>query len=202
MNDKNLTLNVFAVGSEFVMPYIRRQMPSVVVREVRDVALADVAVVTPENEARYAFPSKTAVLVCPNIVGTGMTGLPMALARRIARGSYYHLPDNDARLSTIHAADVARAVELAVGSPGRYIVTDGADPTFHDFSEALAFRINHKRILTLSSKWVRWIISPSLRRLITSDAVVDGSAFAMKFNFQPTPVTDYLRTHIYDEESL
>ena len=110
--------------------------------------------------------------------------------------------DNEARLSTIHAVDVAQAVRLSLGSGVHLAVTDGAEPTFHDFAEALAWRINQKRILTLNSKWVNWIINPRLRRIITTDAVVDGHDFSAGFDFHPTPVTEYLCTHVYDDESL
>lgn len=199
-------LRVYAPGREFIIPYIAREMPDCAVEAVSDVAVCDVAVVEP-SYSLAGLPEGTTVLVCPNIVGTGMTGLPMELARRIARGSFYHLEGNEARLSTIHAADVAKAVHLSHGNGGRYLVTDGADPAFRDFAEALAWRLNHKRILTLSSRWVRWIISPALRRIITKDATVraDGTAlrsFADEFDFHPVPVTEYLRTHVYDEKSL
>ncbi len=41
-----------------------------------------------------------------------------------------------------------------------------------------------------------------LRRAITDDTTFDGSAFASDFNFKPNSVTEYLRTHVYDDESL
>lgn len=192
-------MKIFAPSHSFVLPYIVRELPDEDIMLVENPAEAHIAIMNPSEQAPEGVAT---VLFCPNIVGTGMTGLPMEFARRIARGSFYHLGSNDARLSTIHASDVAKAVRLAFGTPGQFTVTDGNDPTFHDFAEALAWRINHKRILTLNSKWVNWIISPALKKIITTDAVVDGSEFAKRFDFHPIPVTEYLRTHVYDEESL
>lgn len=201
-NREKMQLGIFAPGREFILPYLSRELPDYEVIGVDDASRADVAVLNPGDCLPEGLRESATVLFCPNIVGTGMTGLPMELAKRIARGSYYHLGGNDAQLSTIHAADVAKAVAISFGSGVRAVVSDGADPTFHDFAEALAWRINHKRILTLNSKWVNWIISPQLRRIITTDAVVDGHEFAERFKFSPTPVTEYLRTHVYDDESL
>lgn len=201
MNKNIPVLHVYAPRREFVLPYIAREIPDMDVVAADSRGDCQVAVIEPGDDSA-GFAPDAVVLRCPNIVGTGMKGLPMELARRIARGSFYHLPGNEARLSTIHATDVAKAVRVSLGSPGVYTVTDGADPTFHDYAEALAWRINHKRILSLNSRWVRWIISPELKRLITVDQVVDGSEFASRFDFQPIPVTEYLRTHVYDDESL
>lgn len=201
MADNLKTIKIFARGLEFVMPYIVRELTDYNVEPADNPAESDIAIISPGQDTE-TLPQDAAVLVCPNIVGTGMNGLPMELARRIARGAYYHLGNNAARLSTIHATDVAKAVRLVIGKAGKYTVTDGVDPTFHDFAEALAHRLNHKRILTLNSKWVNWIISPALRIIITKDMTYDGSEFASEFDFHPTPVTEYLRTHVYDDESL
>ncbi len=48
----------------------------------------------------------------------------------------------------------------------------------------------------------RMMIPKQIRSIITTDRTFDGTEFAEKFNFHPTPVTEYLRTHVYDEESL
>lgn len=194
-------MKIYAPNRKFILPYIQREMPDCDISLSSNPADCDVAILNPGDSTEQISPNST-VLFCPNIVGTGMTGLPMDFAQRIARGSFYHLGNNEARLSTIHATDVAKAVRLSAGAPGQFTVTDCADPTYRDFAEALAWRINHKRILTLNSRWVNWIISPSLRRIITTDSVVDGNEFARQFGFEPTPVTQYLRTHVYDDESL
>lgn len=192
-------MRIYIPHREFVIPYIARRLPDENIELAARPDESDIAIISPDEKVPECVAT---VLVCPNIVGTGMTGLPMTIARHIARGSFYHLGGNEARLSTIHATDVARAVELVKDIPGQFTATDCDDPTYHDFAEALAWRINHKRILSLNSRWVRWIISPQLRRLITDDRRVDGSEFSGRFDFRPTPVVEYLRNHVYDDESL
>lgn len=48
------------------------------------------------------------------IVGTGMTGVPMALLKAIDRGVYFHVKGADANCAIVHAADLAAAV-VALG---------------------------------------------------------------------------------------
>lgn len=197
----NKKLKVYLPERRFLMPYLQRELPDYEISIVDTPAQCRAAIVEPQTDTDN-FGADTVVLRCPNIVGTGMTGLPMMIARRIANGSFYHLGQNDARLSTIHASDVAVALAMAIDSPGIYTATDCNDPTFHDFAEALAHRLNGKRILTLNSRWINWIISPALKKTITRTQIYDGTEFCRKFNFSPHPVVDYLRTHIYDDESL
>jgi len=191
-------LRIDAPGREFVLPYIVRELSGY---DVVSDGEADQCVAIREP-GTLDCAAEVPVIVCTNIVGTGMTGFPMELARRIANGTYYHIADNEARLSTVHAVDVARAVALVIGKPGVYVLTDGENPTYTDFAEALAWRIKQKRILTLKRSWARWLMSSKLRRKITSDCVIDGSAFMEQFGFKPSRVTEYLRTHVYDDESL
>lgn len=198
-NTERLKLRVIAPGLEFLLPYIARQLPRY---EVITDGEADKVVEIAEPEGTPSTGSNHPVLICPNIVGTGMTGFPMVIARKIANGMYLHIEGYSSRLSTIHAVDVAKAVELVLDHPGKYVITDGENPTIHDFAEALAWRIGQKRILTVKPSWAKWLIKKSWREKITTDATVDGSEFAKTFNFKPTAVTQYLRTHIYDDESL
>ncbi len=201
MKPKMPTVHVCAPAREFILPYIDRELSGWYER-VDDPAAADfrVAVISPGDELPQGFPAGGTVLECPNIVGTGMTGLPMEIARRIAGGTYFHILGNDARLSTIHASDVARAVYLSIGSGRRITLTDGADPTFIDFADALAHRINDKRILTVKPLWARFLMRAGLRRMVTTDAVV--YRVSSLEGFTPTPVVEYLHTHVYDDESL
>lgn len=201
MKPKMPTVHVCAPAREFILPYIDREFFGWYQR-VDDPSVADfhVAVINPDDDLPHGFPAGGTVLECPNIVGTGMTGLPMDIASCIASGTYYHISGNNSRLSTIHASDVARAVYLTVGSGRRMTLTDGADPTFIDFAEALACRINDKRILTLKPFWAMLLMSPRLRRAVTSDAVV--RQVSRIEGFIPTPVVEYLHNHVYDDESL
>ncbi len=153
---------------------------------------------------------KPVILRCANTVGTGMTGYPRKLAESIARGMFFHFPANDARVSVVHAADVAALVAaLARGEavPQRevYIVTDGDNPTLHDFANALAFRMNDKRISNLSTWGQRLagrVFYGSDYRRYTTTLTFDGSDAVRDLGFCPTPVVRYLREHKYDENSL
>lgn len=195
------TVHVSAPVREFILPYIDREF-SGWYKRVADPAAADyhVAVISPGDALPHDFPAGGTVLECPNIVGTGMTGLPMDIAASIARGTYYHIRGNDSRLSTIHASDVARAVCLTAGTGRRFTLTDGADPSFVDFAEALAHRINNKRILTVKPLLAMFLMGPRLRRAVTTDAV--ARQVSTLVGFTPTPVVEYLHTHVYDDESL
>ncbi|MDE6085139.1 MAG: NAD-dependent epimerase/dehydratase family protein, partial [Muribaculaceae bacterium] len=80
------------------------------------------------------------------VIGTGMGGEMRALVNSIYRGTYRHVNGNEARVSVIHAIDVARAARMAAGKHGVWIITDGTDPLRRDLVEALAWRLRHKRV--------------------------------------------------------
>lgn len=150
------------------------------------------------------------VLRCAPVVGTGMDGFVRNLASDIWRGIFFHFPGNDTRMSVVHATDVAAAIrKIAEGADvahGTVLnLTDGANPTLHDLAEALAFRMNEKRISTLSTRPQqmigRWLYGPKYRAW-TTERTFDGSAACRILGLTPTPVCDYLRTHTYDETSL
>lgn len=197
--DKAKKLYIYAPEGEFLRPYIERELPDYELVDSADGADYTCAIIHLETPA----PADCAmVLRCPYIVGTGMTGIPMTFARRIDRGTFCHIKGNEARISLIHAVDVAVAVRLTLGQSGEYIITDGCSHTIHDFAEALARRINQKRILTLNHFWARWLMGLDMMKFIITDHIADGSVFAERFNFQPNNVCEYLRTHVYDDESL
>lgn len=136
-------------------------------------------------------------LICPEIIGTGMTGLPMRIARGIYRGTYTLIADNATRLSVVHALDVADAAALAAGTQGSFTITDGDDPTINDLSDALAYRISAKRLFSLPV-WASkiWLGSKMFGKLTTDNVIAD--TFRLQFpDFSPRKVTHYLRTHDY-----
>ena len=196
-------LKIIAPGIEFLLPYVERQLPDYDVTADEAVDCDVATYITDDPEAGFSDKAAQApVLVCPNIVGTGMHGLPMEMAVRINRGTYFHIKDKSAKLSTVHATDVARAVALTLGRPGRYVVTDGTTPTYDDLAEAIAVRLGHKRIFTLKERWARFIMSSRLVDIVTTDNVVEPGEGEAVEGLVPTPVTEYLRTHVYDDESL
>lgn len=150
------------------------------------------------------------ILRCAPIVGTGMTGFMHQLAAAIWRGTFFHFPGNDARISAVHATDVAKAVRLWTEketlSPAIYNLTDGEHPTIHDLAEALAYRMKNKRISNLSTRFqqiaAKLIYGQKRFSAYTTSRTLDSRAVESAFDFKPTPVCSYLRTHVYDEASL
>lgn len=152
------------------------------------------------------------ILRCPDIICTGMTGFGQTLARAVWRGTFFHFPANEARRSVVHATDIARVVAKAAagGLPHRgvniYNISDGVDPTIHDLAEAFAFRMSNKRISTMSTRPQQWLLRLAYGKrrtnLYTTSSLVDSSALRLDMAFAPTDVCNYLRTHLYDENSL
>ncbi len=152
---------------------------------------------------------RTIILRCPNVIGTAMTGFPRELAESIFRGTFFHFKGNEARVSAVHAADVAAAIAALAEMPtaeGIYNISDGENPTLHDLAEAIAFRMNNKRISTLSTKGQLWfgrlIYGKKRYSTYTTSRTFDCSRLCRTIDYRPTPTTEYLRTHVYDENSL
>lgn len=152
--------------------------------------------------------SRRYILRCAPIIGTGMTGDMRHLAEEIYRGIFFHFPGNEARKSVVHASDVARAAKFLIDNDiaaGVYNLTDGADPTLHDIAEALAYRMENKRISNISTRPQQWIArliyGKSRYTRYTSDQIY-SSALIRGLGFEPTDTCQYLHTHIYDQESL
>lgn len=160
-----------------------------------------------------AMPSENAAMrfVLPVVIGTGMKGSALDMARSINRGTYYHVKgDDDRRAHVIHAVDVARAIGLAVAvdcRAGTYFLTDGRNPLVSEIAEGLAHRLGQKRIYTLSPKWFRFMNKMGLAKKIEfspmemcrpampllSDAV-DG--------WNPVDTVEYLKTHDYGNDDF
>ena len=152
---------------------------------------------------------RTVILRCPNVIGTAMTGFPRELAESIFRGTFFHIKGNEAPEGAVHAADVAAAIAALAEMPtaeGIYNISDGENPKLHDLAEAIAFRMNNKRISTLSTKGQLWlgrlIYGKKRYRAYTTSRTFDCSRLCRTIDYRPTPTTEYLRTHVYDENSL
>ncbi len=153
------------------------------------------------------------ILRSPAIVGTGMRGMLRRLVNSIYRGNYHHIDDETARLSVVHAVDVAHAMVLLQGIAGTFNITDGVNPSRHDLIEALACRIGNKRVYTLRAKRARLFarvcefipLSGYGRKSLAEryrTLTFDNSRLMRAIDMKPTPVTDYLKTHDYDSYSL
>lgn len=170
---------------------------------------------SPLREAEKAFMSKAHqagcrafILRCAPIVCTGMQGRARRLLNDIYRGVFFHLPGNEARLSVVHGTDVAAAAAFLTSSDGEggtFNLTDADHPTIDDLAEALAYRLDNKRISTVSTKPQQWFarLVYGGRRLddytvsaLVSSAKIEGMGFA------PQAVCSYLPNHVYDDASL
>ncbi|MCM1518760.1 MAG: NAD-dependent epimerase/dehydratase family protein [Pseudoflavonifractor sp.] len=147
------------------------------------------------------------------IIGTGMNGSAAAMARGIDRGYYFHIKDNEARRSVIHAADVAIAARLTAPIGGIYNLSDGVHPTVHDLAEAIAHRLGDKRIMTLPRRTVDMVarlgdcipllpLSTARLRQLTETLTVSNAAIRRATPLEPRDVVSYLTTHDYDQATL
>ena len=229
---------LYAPERAFVEPYMRRAMPGcefvsspadadccVMLSSVDVYSLQEGTLIAEDSpvdeqsdwhtlESRFrsecAAASKAPVVLrCADIIGTGMTGWPRELTGKIWKGYLMHFAGNDARVSVVHATDVAQAVAALVKGGAQeavYNVTDGANPMFRELVDSLAFRMREKHVSTLSTKGQLWfgriLYGRRLYRRFTTQRTFDCSALCRDVDYRPTPVTEYLRTHVYDESSL
>ena len=145
---------------------------------------------------------RATILRLPHVVATGMDGYPRRIVNGILRGTFMHIEGNDSRLSVVHGVDVALAVRLTLGSGQELNVTDGEAPSLHDLAESLAFRLNQKRIFRLKPSWARWCMTKAARARHATTLTFSSEKIQKEFGFNPRLVTEYLRTHVYDNESL
>lgn len=164
------------------------------------------------DEAMFAEYCRRHALPClilrpANIVGTGMTGLPMRMARGVARGTLMHIGGNSANISVVHAMDVARLSVEMQSAPGIYNVTDGTDTTVDAFIEALAHRIKDKNVGTLRPRWARWLYGRRYYDTLTRTLTFDTSRLrrALEASGRDTAMTNVvqrLNTHQYGQDDI
>ncbi len=202
MDDNRFSLRLIAPGLDFLLPYVSAAIPEADLTgsETADrcVAIAPVA----DAAKMRDLAAHTPVLLCPGIVGTGMTGFPFEVASAVFKGRFYHTRRSDNPISLIHALDVAAAVRLVLGKPGLYTITDGAEHTLGEFAEALARRMGDRRILRHRTAFTRLLLGDGLGPEADAPVTADGSDFAARFDFHPHNVTEYLRTHVYDQTDI
>ena len=190
-------------GNDFLLPYFEREFHT---EDTPAPSRAVIRVMQGDGHAGClpdgASLLPLTVLRCQAIVGTGMCGLPMRIASGIASGCYVQVKGNEARISVIHAVDVARAARVAAGVPGEFWLTDRTDPGINELAEALAYRMGDKRLLSIGAGWARLWYGGRYFRQLTTDAVVEDTFVGRFPEFVPVSVVNYLRTHVYDEKSL
>jgi len=206
---------LFDLGANgFLVPYLRQSLtpdydperpaddpePTAAVRILHCDENRDADTVFSAKCGQNSLPAAT--LVCPNIIGTGMNGRMRRIAGGIYNGTYFHIRGSEGKTSVVHAVDVARAAVMAAGTTGRFTLTDGTTPSIRDVAEALAYRIDNKRLFTLPKWAARWWYSREFYGFLTSDTS-ETDTFAEAFpEFLPTDTLMYLHTHIYDDASL
>lgn len=157
---------------------------------------------------------KVAVLRTADMIGTGMTGRWRETANGIYRATFHHIRGNKALVSAVHAKDVAAMAVKAIGMEGTFIVTDGCVHTLEDVSEALSFRMSHKRIPVYSEKQARlealaadiFSLGVAKRRLWLErqlkSLTFDGKPLISATGHTPVNVVEYLKTHDYSDEDI
>lgn len=157
---------------------------------------------------------KLSIIRPPLIIGTRMKGMVRSMVNGIYRGYYFHIKGNDARRSVVHATDVSAVVKKISSVGGIYNVCDGISPTVHDLAEALAYRMGDKRIYSISMRKAKLLaklgdllgnilpISTEKMSHLTKTLTFNGDAITKVIDWKPNSVTEYLRTHNYDENSL
>ena len=214
--DKRPFMAVCAPGREFVLKYFDRAFDCRIT-DNPDVSDSSEAVVvmgadTDMTDRMLDFVAtckardiNVTVLKVPYVIGTGMDGLMLRMARGISRGFHAAIKGNETRWSVIHATDVA-GVALCVARSGKKnaCFTVSAPPIgVSDLQEALSFRIKNKRLGKVSPRWAKIIYGSELYALLNTDRIVDTTDFEAAFpEYSFSNPAEYLKTHVYDDESL
>lgn len=229
---KTPVLYLYAPQHQFLLPYFQRQFDDYVVVTDPPTGMVDKAVMisstdiyaTSEtvNESspinvdspwlrrendfkRMCEQLKTVptILRVPEVIATGMSGLPMRMARGIVRGTLMKVRDNQASISLIHGVDVANYAFALAGENVCVNVTDGYKTTVNELIDALAYRLKNKAVYTLAPKWARLLYGAEYYKLMTTNRLVDNMlANELAPQIKPNVVVEYLKNHVYDEESL
>lgn len=230
-NDDKPALYLFTPFAEFVMPYFERYMPEyritrdpldavraimVSSTEIYDVpegddidelAPIDTSGTTYRKEQEFketcrSHGLESPILRCAGIVGTGMNGFTRRIAESIYRGFFLKIDGNPACRSLIHARDIPEAARLVLDKNDTFNVTDKRKNTINDLADALAWRMGQKRLFALSPKWYRLLMGKRKFAEHTRSITFSCGKLDAIGKFDPVSVTKYLKTHVYDDESL
>ncbi|MCH5219236.1 MAG: hypothetical protein J1F20_01605 [Muribaculaceae bacterium] len=141
----------------------------------------------------------------PYVVGTGMGGVMMRMARGVSQGTVMRIKDNETEWSVIHATDVASAAKHFADKPSPqtdYVVS--ASPVkVNELVTAFGVRIKNKHIGSLSRRWARLLSGKSLYQAMVTDQILDTRQFATDYpEFVFANPVVYLETHDYGDDSL
>lgn len=217
--DKCPCIYVYAPEHGYVMKYLERELD---MRVTEDAGQADVPVAFAivdifrdtksvlENFRRCCAERGLTgvVLRVPYVVGTGMGGELMRMARGVSRGTLLCIVGNEARMAVVHATDVAvvaRAVAEQHPDKAVDINLGGVAVEVNELTRALGVRIKDKRVGDIKPRWARILYGRWYDEL-TRDRVpdvADGDGPEKYIDgFRYVNAAEYLRTHVYDNESL
>ena len=198
-------LRLLTPGIDFIQPYIIDALSDIYEVITNDSAIADIvmAIVRESDEGCVDRKVINTLLITPGtIIGTGMNGPGRALAEGIGRGCLYHIKGNEALMSVIHATALARAARMAAGTEGRFVVAEDEPVATDTLIEALATRMDGRRVYTLGPRWAAWLMSRELRALTTTDSVTTGD-FKQHFpDYEAGSACEYLTTHDYSNDTI
>ncbi|MDE5553904.1 MAG: hypothetical protein K2J10_01825 [Muribaculaceae bacterium] len=229
--DKRPALYLFTPLSTFVRPYFERLLPDYRITDEPGEAVSAVMIssidiydvesgenfneLTPlKQDSEWAAAERTytetcadhslqpTILRCAPIVCTGMAGWPREMAEKIYRGTYLGVSGNEARRSVVHAVSLPDAALTALNSGETFNVTDTIDPTIPMLADAFAWRIAQKRIFSLKPKWYRLILGKKKFDAASRSLTFSCEKLRSRGDFNPVSTVDYLKTHVYDENSL
>lgn len=225
------TIYIYSPGRDFIRPYFERLMPEYEITDTidnADVAVmisstdvydldegkninefaplkSDCTLVLDEshfidscNERNIPF----SVLRCAPIVCTGMQGSVRTMAEQIYRGTYIGLSGNEAVRSFVHGSDVPAAARATIGLNDIFNVTDDSDTLMSDIADALAWRMSQKRIFSLNAKWYKLLFGKKKMNDVCRSLCFSIEKIKSTGKYNPTSVVEYLKTHVYNEQSL
>lgn len=197
-----------AIASTDELPVV-----SIVVTDTTDCPAADAETSRAGEICTSHGITLTHVTFAP-IAGTGMTGRWRDTVNAIYRGIYCHVVGNTARASIIHALDAAEVAVRAAMHGGHHYVSDNRNPTVDAIADALARRIDDKRIAVLKPRQARtlaWLTdlftlghAGARKRLErdTTDAVFTSTQILDDIDYQLRDTVGYLTSHTYTDEDI
>lgn len=215
--DERPSLAVCAPSLQFLLKYLDREFNMRITDNPSECAPGNKAFVIlgvgePETAAVESFRQackeksiEAVTLRLPTVIGTGMGGNGMRIAKGVSRGTMMKIKDNPARWSVVHAVDVALAAKALNGTSFDATTYNLSAPAVevNKLIEAFGIRIKDKRTATINRFWARLLYGKAFFDELTSDNIIDTSAFGALFpDFEFTDPTVYLTTHNYNDESL
>ena len=215
--DNRPFLAVYAPGREFLYKYFDRDFDCRITSDPFEVSSPFPAILisgiddeqSSEKQDEFVKNCREKELVLihlrvPDVIGTGMGGLMLRMARGVARGTLMLIKGNEAKRSVIHATDITKAAKkISLERKEAEFVISAPSIPVNDLIDALSYRIKNKRIGTVSSKWAKFLYGKTMFDQLTVDKVVNTKEFEQAFqDFVFVNPAEYLKTHIYDNESL